>query len=863
MKNYGFKLIFFFYSGMSFAQLQDNFSDGNFSDPAWSGLTNQFIINAARQLQLNNSVADLSFISTPFLVTSLDNFEWQIYVKQTFSSSVSNYGRVYLTSNESNLTKPLNGYYLQFGEAGSNDAVQLFKQTGLVSSSVCRARDGGIATAFALRIKVLRNEAGLWELWIDYAGGTSFELEATGTDQTYSNSSFFGLFCIYTASNASKFYFDDVYAGPHKTDTTLPVFDSIKVLSLNAVALSFSESLDQTSVESALHYSANNGLGNPQTATLQPDNHIVNLVFSGNFSNGIQNQLTVSDVKDLAGNMMITTQLPFLFFHSSPLQAKDVIITEFFPDPVPQIGLPNTEFIELYNRSANAIDVSGWKLSDGTSTVVFPPQVILPLQYWIVTAPSSAQQYASFGNIIHTSGFLTLNNESDTLTLKSMDGRTIDSLNYSLAWYGDTDKENGGWTLELIDPNNPCGEEENWTASEDPLGGTPGKQNSAYARKPDRTGPKLLSVVPIHQNALVLNFDEKLDSSLPDTNSFSLTPSMSISKSFFPSRSLRQIQLQLESFLPFSQLFTLKVHGVSDCNQNEIQAEHNQIQFALPEPADSLDILANEILFNPRPNGTDFVEIYNSSQKYINLKNWKLANIENQVLKNIQEITFDDFILSPQTYLVFTMDPILLKNNYPRGLDNHFFSTPLPSFPDDEGSFALVNDQGKVIDYLSYSKSFHSDLIKDDEGVSLERISFSDPTNDVQNWKSATSQSGFATPGYVNSNARPEDRVARGNINIEPEIFIPSSGVNDFAKIMYTFEQSGYIANIKILDQQGHLIKVISNNETLGYEGFFRWDGDRDDGSKARTGYYNVWVEVFTVSGMVDTFRKRVGVATK
>ena len=213
--------------------------------------------------------------------------------------------------------------------------------------------------------------------------------------------------------------------------------------------------------------------------------------------------------------------------------------------------------------------------------------------------------------------------------------------------------------------------------------------------------------------------------------------------------------------------------------------------------------------------------------------------------------------------MVFTSDPMVLKNNYPQGQEKNFFQTDLPGLPDDEGSIALVNESGRVIDYFLYNKNFHSDLIKDDEGVSLERISFSNPTNDSQNWKSASAQSGFATPGFINSNARPSTFVAQGSVTIEPEIFIPNSGSRDFAKINYAFEQAGYIANIKVVDQEGHDIKTITNNETLGFEGFFRWDGDRDDGSKARMGYYVVWVEVFDTSGLVKTFRKRAIIASR
>src|SRR2546421_10766903 len=81
------------------SQVFDDFTDGDFtSNPAWSGSSSQFIINASNQLQLNNTVAGQSYLSTPFSANNLDNYEWQVYVKQSFSPSGSNYGRVYLVS---------------------------------------------------------------------------------------------------------------------------------------------------------------------------------------------------------------------------------------------------------------------------------------------------------------------------------------------------------------------------------------------------------------------------------------------------------------------------------------------------------------------------------------------------------------------------------------------------------------------------------------------------------------------------------------------------------------------------------------------------------------------------------------------
>ncbi|NBU46448.1 MAG: hypothetical protein EBS34_03210, partial [Flavobacteriales bacterium] len=123
-----FLLIFWFLiSFTAFGQVTDDFSDGDFTtNPTWSGTTADFIVNTSQQLQLNNTVAATSQLTTTHNLPDLNAKEWRIWVKQSFSPSSSNYGRVYLTADNSDLTLVQNGYYLQFGEANAIDAIRLF-----------------------------------------------------------------------------------------------------------------------------------------------------------------------------------------------------------------------------------------------------------------------------------------------------------------------------------------------------------------------------------------------------------------------------------------------------------------------------------------------------------------------------------------------------------------------------------------------------------------------------------------------------------------------------------------------------------------------------------------------------------------
>ena len=840
-------------------QFTDNFSDGDYTlNPAWTPDNPANWIVTSNRLRSNSTTLNSTFFISTASTQAL-NAQWEFYVNLQFNTSSANFVDAYLTSSTASMASA-NGYFVRIG--GTPDEISLYKSTAGVGTILINGVDGITNNSNTiLKIKVTRNNANLWTLERDISGaGNSYVSEGTVTDNSFSTSSFFGIRITQsTSSFFNKHFFADFYVGNIIVDTTPPVLNSTTVVSATEINLVFNENLDPVSTLLVSNYSANNGLGNPATAELQADQKTVKLTFFKTFANGIQNQLTLSGIKDLLGNAMSSTTQNFLFFQPAPTKNKDLIITEIFADPSPQIGLPDVEFIEIYNRSNNPIDLNGWKLSDGSSIATFPSQIVLPNEYWIVTSSTSVSKFTPFGKTIGLANFPTLNNDSDVLTLKT--SITIDSVAYNSSWYRDEDQANGGWSLEIIDINNTCGEGNNWIAAADPKGGTPGKQNSVLANKPDLTGPRLLTVTPVNSTQLLLTFDEKLEKPL-GLLSVALAPPTPISKVSFNNQALTEIKIDLSQALEQRKLFTIQVGNLRDCAGNFIQEAFSQLSFALPEAADSLDIVVNEILFNPRPGGVDFVEIFNKSPKYINLKNFKIGNYEKGVIKNAKSIS-SNLIIAPSSFLAITTAGAVLKTQYVMSDETNFFRNDLPSFNDDEGSVALINSEGKLVDYFSYSDQYHSRLLKDEEGVSLERISFTLNTNEPSNWKSANASVGFATPGYLNSNSRPESAINENAVLVEPQVFSPNRPGQDFSKINYRFEQSGLVANVKILDQQGRLIKTIINNATLAFEGFLRWDGDQDDGSKARLGYYVVWFEVFDLAGNVNTIRKRVVIAAR
>ena len=92
------------------------------------------------------------------------------------------------------------------------------------------------------------------------------------------------------------------------------------------------------------------------------------------------------------------------------------------------------------------------------------------------------------------------------MVLEGPEGLVIDSVYYRDTWYQNTAKENGGYSLEKIDPLNTCGEMNNWKASADENGGTPGKVNSVFANNIDILPPKINEIKILSENFNFINF---------------------------------------------------------------------------------------------------------------------------------------------------------------------------------------------------------------------------------------------------------------------------------------------------------------------------------------------------------------------
>ena len=553
--------------------------------------------------------------------------------------------------------------------------------------------------------------------------------------------------------------------------------------------------------------------------------------------------------------------------HAQVPSRYDIVIDELLPDPSPVVALPNSEFIELKNVSATVFNLRGWKISDGASTATINSNYILKPDSFVIICPaSSASAYAVFGPAIGVSSFPSLNNDGDIVSLISPQGHIIHSVAYSLDWYHNDAKSGGGWTLEMIDPKNPCGGAGNWAASTHPSGGTPGKKNAVHNPNPDRVPPRLLRTYTVDSVTVMAVFDEPVDSaSGSQAASFQFGQDMGPPlRAAVQAPLFTEVMLTLKRPLAADSVYNLTVRGVADCAGNPVGGI-NMAKAGLPAKPVPGEIIINELLFDPLPGGYDYIELYNGGRRTVDLKQLFIANRkDNGALDNIVSLSGSPRLFFPGDYLVITANSSWLQQQYlvkdPLCI---IIPAAMPSLPDDKGKLVLGTAQAPVIDELHYDEKWHFSLIANREGVALERIDPKQPAQDRNNWTSAASVAGFGTPGQQNSQFKRSISL-QGEVVVDPPVFSPDNdGADDLLFIRYQFPAAGQVANISIFNANGQLVRSLARNATLMATGYFRWDGLDHSGHKLPIGIYVILTETFAVNGDTRKFKSAVSLTRR
>ena len=853
-------LICVFFPLFSLAQFFDDFSDGDFTmNPTWTGDLTHFTINVQNQLQLNATTAGISHLKCLNVFES-DSLEWSFNIQMLFAPSGSNFAQFILKSSDTTFLGNENYFYIQFGENLSNDAVELFYKNDNGITSICRGTNGKIANSFDFNFKVTYHEPGIWKIFIDESKTGDYRLDAIGFMPDTIATKSLGFYLKYTSSNLQKFIFDNIYFGIPVYDTIAPfVKKTTTNEERNIVYLQFSENVSSSTALDKNNYIIDNQYYPDSVFFQGNDKQIIALFYNVPFPNLHQSTIIVSNITDMVGNCMLPHSDTILF---RTVVRNDVLITEIMADPTPEILLPPCEYIEIYNRNfEDTLFMKGWKLKMGSS-VKNLPDIAIPYHGYIVIVPQSCyENYLKMTHHVYPVSSLGITNDGQEIILLNGKDEVIDYVPFHVNWHSNLLKKDGGWSLEMKDVDKPCLGSENWDSSISNDGGTPAYKNSIDQEVMDDKPPVILKAVVNDIITIHLYFSEPI-SRMNQESLFHIDQGIRIFKYEILDPTNQVVKIELYDPLEVRKIYTLTIQNfIYDCNGNYTPFG-TTVKIAIPEEPVKGDIVITEILTDSYQNtNADYIELLNRSDKVIDVGRMRIGSGNESNPEKLVFISSSGFNLFPNQYVCICKNRDLTYQQYYTPSDALLITTDsLPNFPNTSGVVYLTDYSLNILDQLAYTEEHHSSFLSSTDGVSLEKIDINISSQQISNWTSAVASVGFGTPGYQNSNYR-KVHFDDQEFSVNPAIISPDQdGNNDFVELIVRCPDHNSRVTIQVFHLNGHLIKVIANNEVVSQYTLFIWDGTNSSGELVLGGSYIMKYERWQAGGEVRKMKKVVSV---
>ncbi len=581
----------------------------------------------------------------------------------------------------------------------------------------------------------------------------------------------------------------------------------------------------------------------------------MNIVFATPFQNKTVYQLHGESLTDAMGDMADPFVVKFDCFKP---ERGDVVFTEFMPDPEPAVDMPENEFIELHNRTLFDAKLLGWNLQYNGRNYPLPDTMLPALGFITLMHADDAPEWPC--SVAKMKNFPSMTNTSGEIVLFSSDRVVMDALRYDDQWQNGTFKDDGGWSFEIIDVDNRCGQFSNWAYSVSEKGGTPGNINSVASINKDEIAPYVTHITLTDNHIVDLFFSEPMQLfDIIEQPRLITEPDLTINH--IDADTIFMNRLTIDYATPFDVNHTYQIQSINwvdDLSGNPM-VDWFPLRFTQSKTPEAGDIIFNEILFNPISEDVDFIELVNVTNKALLMNHLYLTAMKGDTSIQLIRLSDKAIPMLPNEHWVLTPDSAKTLKHHNcvipyRVLETHSF----PSMPDDGGAIAITDKQGILIDRITYSEKWHFPLLKQREGVSLERISPLKATQDASNWHSASSLSGYTTPTTQNSQWRNTTQTTPGlTMTLDPELFTPDmDGQNDLLLIGLGENATGGVLTLKIYNPAGNVTKELANNVMTGNNDCFTWDGTNQLGERLHPGMYIVWGRICFPDGRIEEVRK-------
>ncbi len=505
-----------------------------------------------------------------------------------------------------------------------------------------------------------------------------------------------------------------------------------------------------------------------------------------------------------------------------------VVINELMVDPVPAVGQPEDEYVELFCRSPGQVRMKGWKLQVNSRFHSIPDTVL----------PSGSFLLA---------GGISLPNEEAQLGLYNKAGTLIHATAYRIPWDAPEWKKEGGWSLEYPDPDRTCVDRELWAYCNDPSGGTPGRSNSIHGTVSDLEPPLCLYMGTAEQEVrsdiqlVTLYFQEPLRMLREPWKEISIDPGGWNPDSLWPADILGEAwNFLFRCNWTEGKEYRIRIPPLHDCSGNRAGADSRVIGTCRSACKGSLVI--NEIMYDPSEGSPEYVELYHAGLRVTDLKYYAIIiRNEGDSKGSLFSLSDHSRIVVPGQYLVITRCTPMLQEAYGLEESGRWVEVPQMNRLSNNGGWIYLTDRAAdVMDAAGFSDEMHMEMIQDTRGVSLERLSAKAGGTVLDNWHSAASIEGHATPGRKNSQVLGEVPVV-GWMTVNPGVFSPDNdGYQDLLRISLHPGTTGWVVSLWIADLLGNRVKILANNHLVGPYSEYFWNGTWEAGYQAAEGFYLV-----------------------
>lgn len=521
------------------------------------------------------------------------------------------------------------------------------------------------------------------------------------------------------------------------------------------------------------------------------------------------------------------------------LPYKTLVISEIMADPFPVIGLPDCEYIEVYNNTDRILQLDEYMLVANDDSLPLPQFQLQAGGYAVLASAKNVSVFGDSVSCLAVPSFPALNNSGEELALIYKNGDLVDYIKYEPALHTNKVKADGGWSVE-----NCCLASAEisllaWKSSLSASGGTPGLPNSCNAAVCSAEEPVLTTVCYVDTNVYRLCFSQPVRLAASE-----------------------DIQVQSHSVCRKQYVVYCKSqteHSVEVIPFGREQSKQYRFEAGCPVKPQRGDLIINEILADAAEPASDFIELYNNSSYFFRAEDLKIVkyNSEDFEMMQAEPIARTCGLIPPHTYVLLNADIKALAEVYYLPDTVFAFASDLPSLPADEGIVAVCENNLQMIDSLHYTDEMHHPDVYDAKGVSLERLSFSKPAIESDNWMSAAETAGYATPGYMNSHTLRANPV-NGKITVSGSSISPNNdGLNDMLAISFNGFEKGATANIAVMAANS-LIEYVYSNSLISDRGVLVWDARLRDGNLISPGLYILFVEVAGNSGTLARLKYAV-----